>query len=110
MGFSFSMDYTKTMSVKITSVATQLPPYTRSTSEIIPYLKTWLTGQESRFQRKVLKLFENAAVDRRYSIMDADEVFLKTSFEEKNEVYKKETIKLGQLRSSQHSVATDTAS
>lgn len=96
MGFSLSMDYTKIMSVKITSVATQLPPYTRSTAEIIPYLKVWLTGQESRFQRKVLKLFENAAVDRRYSIMDADEVFKKTSFEDKNEFYKKETIKLAE--------------
>ena len=84
------------MSVKITSVATQLPPYTRTTEEILPYLKIWLTGQEERFQRKVIKLFENAAVDRRYSIMDADEVFLKTSFEEKNEVYKRETIKLAE--------------
>lgn len=84
------------MSVKITSVATQLPPYTRSTPEIIPYLKGWLAGQESRFQRKVIKLFENAGVDRRYSIMDAEDVFLKTSFQEKNEVYKTETIKLAE--------------
>lgn len=84
------------MSVKITSVATQLPPYSRSTEEIIPYLKAWLTGQEERFQRKVVKLFEGAAVDRRYSIMDADEVFRNTSFEEKNLVYKRETIKLAE--------------
>ncbi len=82
------------MSVKITSVASQLPPYTRSTKEIIPYLKVWLSGQEERYQRKVIKLFENAGVERRYSIMDAEEVFLHTSFEEKNEVYKRETIKL----------------
>ena len=84
------------MSVKITSVATQLPPYTRSTKEIIPYLKVWLRGQDDRFQRKVLKLFENAGVDRRYSIMDAEEVFRRTSLEEKNAFYKKETIKLAQ--------------
>ncbi len=84
------------MSVKITSIATQLPPYTRSTEEILPYLKVWMTGQEERFQRKVIKLFENAAVDRRYSIMDADEVFNNTSFEQKNAVYKRETIKLAE--------------
>ena len=84
------------MSVKITSIATQLPPYTRSTEEILPYLKVWMNGQEERFQRKVVKLFENAAVDRRYSIMDADEVFQNTSFEQKNEVYKRETIKLAE--------------
>lgn len=84
------------MNVKITSVATQLPPYTRSTEEIIPYLKVWLSRQEERYQRKVIKLFENAGVDKRYSIMDAEEVFLKTSFEEKNDIYKRETIKLAE--------------
>jgi alkylresorcinol/alkylpyrone synthase len=84
------------MSVKITSVATQLPPYTRSTEEIIPFLKVWLTGQDERYQRKVIKLFENAGVEKRYSIMDAEDVFLKTSFEEKNDIYKRETIKLAE--------------
>lgn len=84
------------MSVKITSIATQLPPYSRSTEEIIPFLKVWLNGQDERYQRKVIKLFENAGVDRRYSIMDAEEVFLKTSFAEKNNIYKRETIKLAE--------------
>ena len=96
VGFSVSMDYQEKMSVKITSIATQLPPYTRTTEEILPYLKVWMTGQEERFQRKVVKLFENAAVDRRYSIMDAEEVFKNTSFEQKNDVYKRETIKLAE--------------
>jgi len=84
------------MSVKITAVATQLPKYTRTTEEIIPFLKVWLSGQEERYQRKVIKLFENAGVDRRYSIMEPEEVFLKTSFEEKNAIYKRETIKLAE--------------
>ncbi len=84
------------MSVKIVSVAKQLPKYTRTTEEILPYLKLWLTGQEERFQRKVIKIFENAAVDRRYSIMDAHEVFLNTSFEEKNDIYIRESIKLAE--------------
>jgi alkylresorcinol/alkylpyrone synthase len=84
------------MSVKITSVAKQLPKYTRSTKDILPYIKVWMSGQEKRFQRKVLKLFENAGVDRRYSIMDAEEVFLNSSFEEKNAIYVREVIKLGE--------------
>ncbi len=84
------------MSVKITSVAKQLPQYTRTTEEIMPYLKIWLSGQEERFQRKVIKLFENAGVDKRYSIMDAHEVFLNTSFEEKNDIYVRESIKLAE--------------
>jgi len=84
------------MSVKITSIATQLPPYSRTTDEIIPFLKVWLKGQEERFQRKVIKLFENAGVEKRYSIMDAEEVFNKTSFKDKNDIYKRETIKLAE--------------
>jgi predicted naringenin-chalcone synthase len=84
------------MSVKITSVAKQLPKYTRETKDIIPYLNIWMSGQEKRFQRKVIKLFENAGVDRRYSIMDAEDVFLNTSFEEKNDIYVRESIKLAE--------------
>ncbi len=84
------------MSVKITSVAKQLPKYTRSTEDILPYLEAWISGQKKRFQRKVIKIFENAGVDRRYSIMDADEVFSNTSFEEKNDIYSKEVIKLAE--------------
>ena len=91
------MDYeNKYMNVKILSVAKSLPKYTRNTSEIIPFLTLWLEGQEDRFKRKVIKLFENAGVDRRYSIMDADEVFNKTSFEDKNEIYARESIILGE--------------
>lgn len=83
------------MSVKITTVATQLPPYTRETTEILPFVEQWLQGQDSRFQRKVMKIFEGAGVDRRYSIMDAHEVFLNTSFEERNDIYVREIKKLG---------------
>ena len=84
------------MSVKITAVAKQLPKYTRTTKEILPYIKTWMTGQDERFQRKVIKLFENAGVDKRYSIMDAHEVFLNSSFEEKNDIYARESIQLAE--------------
>jgi len=83
------------MSIKIVSVAKQLPPFTRETSEILPFVEQWLEGQESRFKRKVLKIFEGAGVDRRYSIMDAHEVFLNTSLEERNDIYIRETKKLG---------------
>ena len=96
MGISLSMDNSKTMSVKITSVAKQLPKYSRSTADILPYLEVWLSGQEERLRRKVLKIFENAGVDRRYSIMDAEDVFLNTSFEEKNDIYVREVIKLAE--------------
>lgn len=84
------------MSVKIHTVAKQLPKYSRTTAEIIPFLDTWLTGQDERFIRKVKKIFEGAAVDKRYSIMDPIEVFTNTSFEERNTIYAREIIELGE--------------
>jgi predicted naringenin-chalcone synthase len=83
------------MSVKITTVATQLPPYSRETNEIIPFVKQWMQNQDSRFQRKVIKLFEGAGVDKRYSIMDPVEVFTNPSFEARNDIYIREVKKLG---------------
>ena len=84
------------MSVKITTVAKQLPKYSRTTEEIIPFLDVWLDGQEDRFKRKVKKIFGNAAVDKRYSIMAPEEVFTATSFQEKNDIYTREVIQLGE--------------
>ncbi|WP_299054547.1 type III polyketide synthase [uncultured Polaribacter sp.] len=84
------------MSVKITAVAKQLPKYYRETKDIIPFVKVWMQGQEERFQRKVIKLFEGAGVDKRYSIMDPEEVFTATTFEEKNNIYAREVIQLAE--------------
>lgn len=83
------------MKVKVSAVATQNPEYSRNTSEVIPFVESWLTGREERFQRKVIKIFEGAAVDKRYSIMDPQEVFTATSFQEKNDIYCREVKKLG---------------
>lgn len=81
--------------VRIVSVAKQLPDYSRDTKDILPLVTTWLSGQEERFQRKVVKIFEGAAVDKRYSIMQPEEVFTATSFEQKNNIYVREVKKLG---------------
>ncbi|HTN38993.1 MAG TPA: 3-oxoacyl-[acyl-carrier-protein] synthase III C-terminal domain-containing protein [Arachidicoccus sp.] len=83
------------MKIKITTVAKVLPKYTKTTEEILPFLDLWLAGQEDRFARKVKKIFENAGVDRRYSIMPAEAVFTDTSFEKRNNIYKKEVTQLG---------------
>ena len=50
------------MSVKIKAVAKQLPPYSRPTADILPYVELWLSGQDERFIRKALKIFGNAGV------------------------------------------------
>ncbi len=95
MGFPLPMDNFENMSVKIKCVSKQLPQYSRTTEEIIPFLDVWLAGQDSRFVKKVKKIFEGAAVDKRYSIMDPIEVFTNTSFEERNDIYVREVIDLG---------------
>jgi alkylresorcinol/alkylpyrone synthase len=84
------------MSVKIISVAKQLPKFFRETKEIMPFLDAWLTGQDERFIKKVKKIFEGANVDKRYSIMDPIEVFTETSFEKRNNIYTREVIELGE--------------
>ncbi len=81
--------------IHITKVTKELPKYCRETKDILPFVEFWLQGQESRFRRKVIKIFEGAAVDKRYSIMDPEEVFTATSFEDKNNIYVREVKKLG---------------
>ncbi len=80
---------------KIVTVAKQLPKYSRSTKDILPFVNLWLQNQDDRFRRKVIKIFEGAGVDKRYGIMNIDEVFNATSFAEKNAIYVREIKKLG---------------
>lgn len=81
--------------IRITTVAKQLPAYSRNTKDILPFVELWLGDKEERFRRKVIKIFEGAAVDTRYGIMDVEEVFTATSFEAKNNIYVREAKKLG---------------
>lgn len=83
------------MSVTIKAVSKALPEYWRSTADILPFLDVWLKDQDDRFIRKVKKIFEGAAVDKRYSIMSPEDVFSDLSFEERNHIYVREGIKLG---------------
>ncbi|TCC94412.1 type III polyketide synthase [Pedobacter frigiditerrae] len=83
------------MSVKVKAVTKVLPKYSRSKEELMPFFDVWLKGQETRFVRKVLKIFENAGVDRRYAFLSPEEVFSDLSFEDRNEIYIREGIKYG---------------
>lgn len=96
VGVPLPMDHFKNMSVKIVTATKQLPKYSKATEDILPLVDAWLEGQDERFVRKVKKIFEGAAVDRRYSIMEPVEVFTATSFQEKNDIYTREVIDLGE--------------
>lgn len=82
--------------VKILSTGIQLPEFSRTTEAILPYIDKWLAGQPQRFRDKVLRIFKYAEVDKRYGIMDIDEVFRETSFEEKNDFFIEKCIDLSE--------------
>lgn len=82
--------------VNIKSVAKALPRISRTTDEIIPFVEAWMSGQDERFQRKVLKIFRNAAVDRRYSIISPEDVFSVNSFQARNDLYVKGILPLAE--------------
>jgi alkylresorcinol/alkylpyrone synthase len=81
------------MGVKIVQVSKILPEFERTTPEIIPYVERWLMHQDDRFIRKVVKLFEGAQVDRRFSMLDPEIVFSELSFEKRNNLYKAAAIR-----------------
>ncbi|MGM0392556.1 MAG: type III polyketide synthase, partial [Bacteroidota bacterium] len=64
------------MSVTIVNVEKELPEYFRETKDILPLVESWLGDKDERFRRKITKIFEGAAVDKRYSIMSPEEVFV----------------------------------
>lgn len=97
MGYETKSTKKRMTEVRITTVSKQLPEYYRETKDILPLVQFWLSDQEERFQRKVIKIFEGAAVDKRYSIMKPEEVFVASSFEEKNNIYVREVKKLGKV-------------
>jgi predicted naringenin-chalcone synthase len=72
---------------KVLSTAIALPPYTKTTEDILEDMARHLKDQDERFRRKVLRIFKYAQVDQRYSIMPAEEVLAPLSFEEKNDRY-----------------------
>lgn len=98
VGVQVSMDHRKKagiMSVRVKHVEKELPSHHRETADVLPLVEQWLEGQEDRYRRKVLKIFEGAGVDKRYSIMAPEDVFTATSFEDKNNIYVREVKKLG---------------
>ncbi|MEO0337969.1 MAG: type III polyketide synthase [Bacteroidota bacterium] len=78
----------------VLGTAIQTPPYTKDTDEIIKDMEGHLADQEERFRRKILRIFKYAQVDRRYSIIPANDVLGQLSFEEKNDRYVKGVIDL----------------
>lgn len=82
--------------VRIRGAFSELPGYSCSTEEILPFVPVWLAGEPERLRRKAVKIFQGAGVDRRYGIMDIGDVFTATSFQDKNQLYAKGARELGE--------------
>jgi alkylresorcinol/alkylpyrone synthase len=72
---------------KIHTTHIELPEYTETIDTIIQYAEKWTGDLDSRSREKIIRLFRNAQVHRRYSIMPIDEVFSAKTFEERNNTY-----------------------
>ncbi len=82
------------MSSKIHTTHIELPEFTESIDTIIEYARQWVGDLTERDQEKIIRLFKNAQVERRYGIMPIHEIFSEKSFEERNNIYIKASIDL----------------
>lgn len=75
-------------SPKILATALEHPPYTKSTEEILVDMAAHLEGADEHFRHKILRIFKYAGVDRRYSILPAEDVVGGLTFEQRNDRYR----------------------
>ena len=71
------------MNPKVLAAASVTPKHSENTEDIIKYVERWIANQDERTQKRFIKVFKNARVSRRYSIMSIDEVFTTMTFEER---------------------------
>lgn len=72
---------------KIHTVHIELPEFSEDINTIIKYAEKWTGDLDARSREKIIRLFRNAQVHRRYSILPIDEVFSNKTFEERNDRY-----------------------
>lgn len=96
LGIQISVDNIQEVMVRVTNIKKGVPKYSRETADVVPMLEMWLQDEDQRYIRKARKIFENAGVAKRYSIMDPTEVFTATSFEQKNRIYRRECTDLAE--------------
>lgn len=83
------------MRAKIVSVATATPKYRYSIKEIINYTENWTKGQPDLLRKKIIRIFEAAQIDQKFSILPIEQIFSPMSLEEKNNYYKNAVVNLG---------------
>lgn len=79
----------------IRATATALPPHTYDQKTSRVHVERWLGGRAAQF-RRVLDAFESGLVETRSSVLPIEEIFLPRTFREKNDLYARGAVELGE--------------
>jgi alkylresorcinol/alkylpyrone synthase len=83
---------------KVLSVISHEPRYKYKTEDVIAYAdRVWLSKLDHSVRRVALKILEGAQIETRCSVEPIEVVFSDLSFEEKNNLYIKATIEMGEI-------------
>ena len=85
---------TLSSAAKLLAVETAVPNYYHTLDDMLPYIHQWIEGKDEIFCSKVEKIFRNAAVDGRHTVLDIHEIFAERSFEASNRLYQEHIISL----------------
>jgi len=80
---------------RITATHTLLPQYAHSAEESRAFYDRWTAGRPESFRKKASRIFETATIEEKHTIVPAEMLLSKRSFEESNNVYRKKAIELG---------------
>jgi alkylresorcinol/alkylpyrone synthase len=81
---------------KILCAVTEIPKYSYNTPQILEKMDhLWLSHIDPQLRKLYFKIAESSGIDSRQSVVPIETVFGDYSFEEKNEIYKRECIALG---------------
>ncbi|HEX5136453.1 MAG TPA: type III polyketide synthase [Planctomycetota bacterium] len=79
----------------IRSTGIAIPPYTYDQKTSRLHVERWL-GDRAHHFRRVLDAFESGLVETRSSVLPIEEIFLPRTFREKNDLYAKGALELGE--------------
>lgn len=87
---------------RILTTAVALPRYECTQAEVQSAMSQWLAERVTNVER-IMKLFDRAGVEKRYTVGPLEDLFASRSFEERNNSYIEQSIELA-LRSSRDAI------
>ncbi len=82
--------------IKIISIASVLPAYRYHLDEVLSYAQLWVSEQAPQFKAKVKRIFTQAKVDYRHTVIPLEQIFAPMTLDEKNRIYQSQIIDLSE--------------